>query len=203
MRVFLPTLLVAAAVAAVPAAATAGGMGGVAPYPDLAHASRAEAAQARQLWHGTRSAAAHHFTRWSAAWRAGYTSLGLHPRHPVIYHLRNGAYERDGATLDPRRPEALVYWLPRSGSPVLVGFMYRAPANRHPQFGGRILAYHRHMKDGHMGATQMTHVWLTHDLRSAYARCLPVEALEHAIPAFHYVQTARPASHESAPCEEM
>ena len=203
MRVLLPTLLAAAAVAALPAGATADGMDAMAPYPDLAHASTAQVAQARRLWHGTLSAAPHHFPSWTAAWRAGYKSLGLHPRRPVIYHLRNSAYETDGASLNPRRPEALVYWLPRRGSPVLVGFMYRVPANRPPAFGGPIIAYHRHEKDGHMGATQMTHVWLTHGLSSAYARCLPVDALEHAIPAFHYSKTARPGSHESAPCKEM
>lgn len=203
MRVLISTLVAAAAVAAVPAAATADGMDDMAAYPDLAHAAPAQVTQARRLWHGTLSAAPHHFSSWTAAWRAGYTSLGLRPRHPVIYHLRNRAYERDGAALDPRRPEALVYWLPRRGSPVLVGFMYRVPANRRPSFGGQILAYHRHMRDGHMGATQMTHVWLTHNLRTAYARCLPVAALERAIPAFHYAKTARPASHESASCEEM
>ena len=130
MRVSFSTLVAAAAVAAVPAGATADGMDDMAAYPDLAHAAPAQVTQARQLWHGTLSAAPHHFSSWTAAWRAGYTSLGLRPRHPVIYHLRSGAYERDGAALDPRRPESLVYWLPRRGSPVLVGFMYRVPANR-------------------------------------------------------------------------
>jgi hypothetical protein len=203
MRVLLPTLAAAAALAAAPAGATADGMSDMAPYPDLAHASSTSVAQARRLWHGTLSAAPHHFPSWTAARRAGYKSLGLHPRRPVIYHLRNSAYETDGAALNARRPESLVYWLPPHGNPVLVGFMYRVPANRRPTFGGSIIAYHRHMRDGHMGTTQMTHVWLTHNLRSAYARCLPVDALERAIPAFHYTKTARPGSPESAPCKEM
>src|SRR5262245_28815087 len=81
MRVLPPTLAVAAALASVPTGAAADGM---APYPDLAHASRAHVGEARRLWHGTLSAALHHFPGWTAAWRSGYTSLGLRPRHPVI-----------------------------------------------------------------------------------------------------------------------
>jgi hypothetical protein len=204
MRASLSILLAAAALLAGPAGAGADGMGQMAPYPDLAHASRSDVTQARRLWHGTLTAARHHFPSWNAARRAGYAPLGLHPRRPVVYHLRSATYEGDGALLDPRRPESLVYWLPRHGSPVLVGFMYRVPAGRPPAFAGDILAYHRHTKDGHMGATQMTHVWLAHNLRSAYARCLPVDALERAIPAFHYARTAHPERHpESAPCKEM
>jgi hypothetical protein len=204
MRVLLPSLLAAATIAAAPASATADGMGDMAPYPDLAHASRTDVTQARRLWHGTLVAAGHHFPSWSAARAAGYVTLGIHPRRPVIYHLRKRAYETDGAVLDPRPPEALVYWLPRHGSPVLLGFMYRVLAGRPPAFGGDIFAYHRHSESGHMGATQMTHVWLAHSLRSAYARCLPVAALERAIPAFHYAETAHRERHpESAPCKEM
>jgi hypothetical protein len=204
MRVLLPTLLVAATVAAAPASATADGMGEMAPYPDLAHASRAHVAQARRLWHGTHVAARHHFPSWSAARAAGYVPLGIHPRRPVIYHLRNRAYDDDGAVLDPRRPEALVYWLPRHGSPLLIGLMYRVPAHRRPAFGGRILSYHRHTRNGHLGATRMTHVWLARNLRSAYARCLPVAALERAIPTLRYAEDERASMHpESAPCKEM
>lgn len=204
MRTLLPTIAAAAVFAGLPVAATADDMGRMPAYPDLGRASTTHVAQARRLWHGTLVAARHHFPSWSAARRAGYVPTGIHPRHPVIYHLRNRAYDRDGRVLDPRRPEALVYWLPRRGHAVLVGFMYRAPAARRPAFGGRILAYHLHTRDGHLGATQMTHVWLAHNLRSAYARCLPVAALERAIPAFHHTDDPRAASHpESAPCEEM
>jgi hypothetical protein len=204
MRV-VPSLLLAA-VTALGGAAGAGadGMGQMAPYPDLAHASPAHVAQARRLWHGTLAAAPHHFPSWTAARRGGYRPLGLHPQHPVIYHLRNPAYEADGAQLDPRRPESLVYWLPARGHAVLVGFMYRVPAGKTPAFGAGVLAYHRHTKSGHMGMTQMTHVWLTRNLRSAYARCLPVDDLQRAIPAFRYATTAHPERHpESAPCKEM
>ena len=97
-----------------------------------------------------------------------------------------------------------MYWLPRHGRPVLVGLMYRVPAHRRPAFGGRILAYHRHTSNGHPGATRMTHVWLAHKLRSAYARCLPVAALQRAIPTLRYAETQRASTHpESAPCTEI
>ena len=48
----------------------------------------------------------------------------------------------------------------------------------------------------------MTHVWLTRDLRSALANCMPVAALEKAIPRYRYAPAGRPLTHESQPCPD-
>jgi hypothetical protein len=202
----LPCTILAAAVLSAGAAVAAAddAMGDMAPYPDLAHASRAEVAQARRLWHGTLVSARRRFPSYAAARARGYVRDHRRWTRPLVFHLRKRAFDTDGALLDARRPEALVYWWPAHGRPVLLGFMYRVPAGRPPAFGGAILAYHGHMAGGHMGATQMTHVWLTRGLRTAYARCLPVAALERAIPAFQYATPGHsPSGPEAEPCKEM
>jgi len=84
---------------------------------------------------------------------------------------------------------------------VLLAFMFRVPADDVPPFGSPVIGWHQHVRaDGHVGATQMTHVWLTGDLRSAYANCLPVPALEAAIPAFRFSAPGEPPKHASEPC---
>ena len=48
----------------------------------------------------------------------------------------------------------------------------------------------------------MTHVWLTGDMRSALANCMPVPALEAALPAFRWAAPGQGFSKESYPCPE-
>jgi hypothetical protein len=88
----------------------------------------------------------------------------------------------------------------RSGAPVLVAFMYRAPGGKPPPLGRSILFWHQHPSSGHAAPTQMTHIWLTGDLRSAAANCLPVPELEAAQAAFRYQPPARPSTIEGSPC---
>jgi len=50
----------------------------------------------------------------------------------------------------------------------------------------------------------MTHVWLTGDLRSAWANCLPVAQLEQANPRFKYEKPRNGVSGtEAVPCEPV
>jgi hypothetical protein len=199
MRVLTCSVLAAAALAA-GAWAEDHHMGPMAPYPDLAHASRAHKGQARTLWRATLRSAQQRFATYSAALAAGYVHWHRDWARPLVFHLRKGSYNHDGRMLDARRPESLVYWWPEHGSPVLLGFMYRVGKGRPPELGGSILHYHRHASYG----PWMTHVWLTRSLKTAYARCLPVAALERAIPAFHYMPPHHGGSGpESAPCSMM
>jgi len=63
----------------------------------------------------------------------------------VVFHLRRSSYDRDSRIFDARRPESLVYWWPKRGAPVLIGFMFRVPKGPRPAFAGPIPSYHQHM----------------------------------------------------------
>jgi hypothetical protein len=94
-----------------------------------------------------------------------------------------------------------VYWWPPDGQPVLVAFMYRMPLRSGwPRFGRPLLGWHAHVRGGKLGATLMTHVWMTPELRSAIANCMPVAALEAANPAFRFQPSNHYLSQESVPC---
>jgi len=59
-------------------------------------------------------------------------------------HFQNFAYTRDGVTLDPSRPEDLVFMrLPR-GQVVLIGAMFLAPKGAGPRPGGPLTEWHTH-----------------------------------------------------------
>ena len=150
-------------------------------YPGLASASTTARSQVRDLWRGTLRAADELFPFYESARALRFRRYPLKWKRPLLFHLRHDGYAKDEVILDPRRPESLVYWWPKQGSPILVGFMYRAPLGRPPRFGGKLMAWHSHIEDGRQGDNQMTHVWLTGDLRSALANCLPVTQLEQRI----------------------
>ena len=65
--------------------------------------------------------------------------------HGSTVHYLNQAYVKDGRTLDPQHPEALVYANSRSG-PVLLGAMYMMPKPglQGPDVGGPLTDWHRH-----------------------------------------------------------
>ena len=174
-------------------------------FPDLARATVTHTRQAIQMRRRVIAAADDRFPTYAAARRLNYkrfTSVGKRPR-PLIFHLRKAAYEDDDRIFDARRPESLVYWWPAEGEPILLGSMFRAPAGTRPAYAGPIPIYHVHgNRYGETGATQMTHVWLTGELRSAWSNCLPVAQLEALNPAFRYTTPASPGSGpESAPCD--
>jgi len=100
--------------------------------------------------------------------------------------------------MNTARPPALVYYQPTVGNPVLLALMFRARMGHVPRLGGPILDWHGHTG----GNTVMTHVWLTNGLRSAFARCLPVRALEAAIPRFRWEPRPAERNSPSSPCPE-
>lgn len=60
-------------------------------------------------------------------------------------HVWNPQFMRDGKTLIPNEPEALVYANPPGGPKQLVGVMFSAPMGTHgPQPGGNLTRWHLH-----------------------------------------------------------
>jgi hypothetical protein len=118
---------------------------------------------------------------------------------PGVFHLWSRRYNADDRILDPERVESLVYWKPtaRGVDPILVAFMFRARPGPRPRFAGSIPVWHKHQQ----GGDKMIHVWLTRDLRSAYANCLPVPELERALPRFDH-ELLPSQLHESQPCPQ-
>lgn len=67
--------------------------------------------------------------------------------HARYYHVWNPAHMMDGRSLDPSRPEALVYLNTddRGQEMRLIGVMYTMPPGMHgPQPGGRLTRWHYH-----------------------------------------------------------
>ena len=155
-------------------------------YPDLERATKDERAQARRLRRQTEKGTVR-YRRWARAIAAGYVRSPRYRDRPYLFHARiDGKRPTTNAPV-PERPSALLYWWPRHGRAVLVGVMYRVPRGQPPDLGGDILRWHHHH-----GPSQMTHVWLTGKTRTAYARCMPVFALEAAIPRFHWSKPTHP-----------
>ena len=65
---------------------------------------------------------------------------------PEATHYRNATYVCDGRTLDPQRPEFLMYWPSPTGKK-LVGYMFvvSTPMERGPQVGGPLTVWHYHI----------------------------------------------------------
>jgi hypothetical protein len=172
--------------------------------PDLMMGSARARAQVTRLWRGSRSAARRRFSSYSRALALGYRpwpqKRGWKP--PMLFHVRKAAYERDGRQMDPQRPESLVYWWPRKGAPILVAFMYRSPASRGwPAFGKPLLGWHAHMgMHGKLGATIMTHVWMTDDVTSGLANCMPTKALAAAHGRYRFSKPTHSLTMDSKPC---
>jgi hypothetical protein len=155
-------------------------------YPDLERATKDERAQARRLRRQTEKGTVR-YRRWARAIAAGYVRSPRYRDRPYLFHARIDGKRPTTNVPVPERPSALLYWWPRHGRAVLVGVMYRVPRGQPPALGGHILRWHHHH-----GRSQMTHVWLTGKTRTAYARCMPVFALEAAIPRFHWSKPTHP-----------
>lgn len=103
--------------------------------------------------------------RWrdpNAAVSDGFSPLGFEPNG--VNHYMNPSFLRDGKTLDPARPESILYGRNKDGSLFPVGAMYmmddkNAPG---PQIGGCLTQWHAHgfpfARPGEV-STQMMHVW--------------------------------------------
>jgi hypothetical protein len=170
-------------------------------YPDLSLASPGQRRAAVRLLRRIREATA----RWRDVKAAAASGFATHPakREPgdvfVGYlHAEHRRFSADPRLLDPRRPESLIYATEPGRSPRLVGAMFSVPRGvSGPTPGGPIDRWHAHVvcvkgvkrglaprEDGTCptGATrtqgsEMLHVWLTSDLRSAFAVHAPVPEL--------------------------
>jgi hypothetical protein len=138
----------------------------VVPPPDVANATPQQRAEAETLLARSKQAAAA-IPSITAALQAGYV---LHPGSQVdpVFHATNCDAWFDDRVLDPLRPESLVYLNPGDGRlPVLIAFMFRLSAfHPPPGLGGPIVRWHMHPGGP---PTQMTHVWFTNRLESAYS----------------------------------
>lgn len=162
-------------------------------YPSLSEATPRQRAAARRLLARIRSA-----TRlWPTpadADRAGFATAPARRRPRGILvaylHAEHRGYSNDVRYLDPLRPEALIYANVRGRPLALLGAMFSMPRGRRgPNPGGPITRWHTHavcvrgkrrglspgpgrscppgarLREG----SEMLHVWLTRDLRSAFA----------------------------------
>jgi hypothetical protein len=181
-------------------------------YPTLSLATAEQRAAAAKLLSDTRIA-----TRpWvdpRAAAAAGF-STRLAPRQTGDrsahwLHAEQRLYLNDDLYLDPHHPETLIYANVPGHPLVLIGVMYGVKRGmRGPTPGGPITRWHTHRicangnrrgvaprPDGscprgtraRQGRNEMLHLWLTRDLRSAYAVNAPVPELciAHLLPV-HY-----------------
>jgi hypothetical protein len=152
--------------------------GDMSPYPQVEKATPRQYAKVKRLWKSSR-ARADLFRPISRALKRGYQfapsdDVGI--GFPGIRHLRKRGNRFWGNLLDPKAPQALMYWCVTKAQCTLVGFMFRAPAMSKPPVFGPMLAWHMHTN----GRSWMTHLWLTGDVRSAFARCAPWPAFTKA-----------------------
>jgi hypothetical protein len=126
---------------------------------------------ARRLWRRSKRAAERLFPTVAAARRQGFKGhIGKIRRpKPFFFHLRKPLNHFDGRELDPRNPEAVVYWYDPPRPMVLVAFMYRVREGHEPRLARSVLPWHSHCD----GWSVVMHTWFTDDLRSGIARRPP------------------------------
>jgi hypothetical protein len=176
-------------------------------YPSVSLATRAQRAAAVELLRQIRSAS----RDWPTLTRARSAGFDTHTvrrraRDRTVHYLhaehRRGGY----GYLDPRHPKALIYANLPTGRLVFVGVMFSMPRGLHGRTpGGPITRWHTHRvcasggrrglaprRDGSCPpgtkarqGSEMMHVWLTRDLRSAFAIHAPTRelGLAHLLPA--------------------
>lgn len=163
-------------------------------YPAVSLATPAQRAAAVRLLAEMRSSAA----RWRSTRAAAAAGFSMHRarRHDgnrtamLWFHAEHRRFSNDTTSLDPQRPETLVY-ADIAGRPlVLIGVMFAMPRGKlGPTPGGPITRWHSHVvcargamrglaprADGSCPpgtkrrlGSEMLHVWFTRDLRSAFA----------------------------------
>ena len=140
-------------------------------YPNLSAAPPQDVADAQRLWQRSKASAKRRFTTVAATRARGYKGKvkNVHRPKPFFFHLRNTSYHHDGRELDPRRPEAVVYWYDPPRPMVLVAFMYRVREGKEPKLARSVLPWHSHCD----GWSVVMHTWFTNDLRSGIARLAP------------------------------
>jgi len=182
---------------------------GLEEYPDVALASPRQRAAAERLLAEIRTAA-RGWRDLHAAAAAGFdTRTARRQTGDVSVHYLHAEHHRsstDRVYLDPRHPQALIYANIPGWPLVLVGLMFSVPRGVHgPSPGGPITRWHTHTvcaRGGQRGlapgpdgscppgtaarqGSEMMHVWLTNDLRSAFAIHAPPRELgqAHLLPA--------------------
>jgi hypothetical protein len=183
----------------------------LAEYPSVGLATTTQRAAAARLLAEIRAAV----TQWpdlGTAAAAGFDTRTARRRAAdatVHYlHAENHRYSHDSRYLDPKRPEALIYANVPGRELVLVGLMFAMPRGMTgPTPGGPITRWHTHTvcaAGNKRGLTpradgscppgtasrqggEMLHVWLTGDLRSAFAIHAPTRelGLAHLLPALY------------------
>jgi len=118
-------------------------------------------------------------------------------------HFGHGANTRDGVSLDPQRPEGLVYMKLESGEVVLLGALFKAPKGEGPRPGGPLTEWHSHecvtdngnamrSMDGQCppGTTlvpragEMLHVWTFENPDGPFAHGLTKRGIDAAVRQF-------------------
>jgi hypothetical protein len=119
-----------------------------------------------------------------------------------VAHFQRDGYVLDSQTLDPTRPEHLIYLKADDGSLSLVGVMFLAPTGQGPAIGGPLTRWHAHddlcvnlsglavpaLPDGactegtFTPAVEMLHVWLIDHPDGAFAELPPPEIVTVATP---------------------
>ena len=159
------------------------------PPPEVTDLTAAELEAATRLLRRSR-AMARRFPTARAARALGYTPRRRLDRSVLMPHFTNDGHIADNATLDPRRPESLVYRRDRGGRLRLVAFMFRTAPGPTTHPAGRYLRWHAHggcrrPRDAsatarphpdcprghvlHIGRTMMVHVWFTDDVARAFS----------------------------------
>ena len=171
MKLLLALALLLAAARVSPAAAQTPIWTPPSIYPNLDAAPPQDVADARRLWDRSKRIAARRFPTVAAARALGYKGhvKHVHRPKPFFFHLRNTALHKDGRELDPRFPEAVVYWYDPPRPMVLVAFMYRVREGHEPALARSVLPWHSHCD----GWSVVMHTWFTDDLRSGIARRPP------------------------------
>lgn len=172
-------------------------IGDMTEYPSFAGKSRTDVVRAKRLVWATKRNAWRFDTTDKAAALDYSASAAMSPvRRPGFVHFRkNGTARFSGDVLNPRAPQALVFWCPSTGPCQLAAFMYRAPSRRRPPTFGGLMSWHRHGR-----GTWMSHVWLTWKTREALARCAPMTALEWWVGI--KPEPARPDVPIDSPCSD-
>ena len=171
--------------------------------PDLSLASPKRLQQAQWLYAESWRRAKRFYDRADAERRGFFHSPSDFAERPShVYHLRHLAFTKDKVYFNAKKTESLMYYNRADGVPVLIGYMYRYRlAGGHPPFARPLLGWHAHGRGVWRGVpNQMTHIWLTGDLRSAMANCMPVEELEAALPEFEFTPMQDDVIQEARPC---
>jgi hypothetical protein len=162
--------------------------------------SAAELEAAARLVADTKAASAR-FEDIEVALAEGYYEVAP-PRNGLAHYI-NSRYTRDGRTLDPERPESLVYLRLTDGSWKLVGVLYRMPSPDQPgpRIGGPLTRWHAHdnlcTANGRVVATtnntgscargtlsktpEMLHVWLVNNPNGVFSDDMEPAAIRQIV----------------------